>query len=54
MGTIRVEFVPIRKYNLGLLGLDHLHIVFEDENSFINKQDRHCVANAPSRSCKKG
>jgi Ca2+-binding RTX toxin-like protein len=39
MGTIRVEFVPIKKYNLGLLGLDHLHIVFEDENSFINKQD---------------
>lgn len=39
MGTIRIEFVPIRKYNLGLLGLDHLHIVFEDENSFINKQD---------------
>lgn len=39
MGTIRVEFVPIKKYNLGLLGLDHLQIVFEDENSFINKQD---------------
>ena len=39
MGTIRVEFVPIKKYNLGLLGLDHLQIVYEDENSFINKQD---------------
>lgn len=39
MGTIRVEFIPIKKYNLGLLGLDHLHIVFEDETSFVNKQD---------------
>ncbi|HMN38497.1 MAG TPA: Ig-like domain-containing protein [Hyphomicrobium sp.] len=39
MGTIRVEFVPIKKYKLGLLGLDHLQIVYEDENSFINKQD---------------
>lgn len=39
MGTIRVEFVPIKKYNLGLLGLDHLQIVYEDENAFIKKQD---------------
>lgn len=39
MGTIRVEFVPIKKFSLGLLGLDHLHIVYEDETSFINKQD---------------
>lgn len=39
MGTIRIEYVPIKKYNLGLLGLDHLQIVFEDETSFVNKQD---------------
>jgi len=39
MGTIRVEFVPIKKFSLGLLGLDHLHIVYEDETSIINKQD---------------
>lgn len=39
MGKIRIEYVPIKKYNLGLLGLDHLQIVFEDETSFVNKQD---------------
>ncbi|MEQ1714510.1 MAG: hypothetical protein ABL907_00770, partial [Hyphomicrobium sp.] len=39
MGKIRVEFVPIKKFNLGLLGLDHLQIVFEDENSAINTQE---------------
>ncbi|MEZ5898972.1 MAG: Ig-like domain-containing protein [Hyphomicrobiaceae bacterium] len=39
MGTIRVEFVPIKKFNLGLLGLDHLQIVYEDETSVIDKQD---------------
>lgn len=39
MGTIRIEFVPIKKYNLGLIGLDHLQLVYEDETSFVNKQD---------------
>lgn len=39
MGTIRVEYIPIKKYNLGLLGLDHLQIVYEDETSFTNTQD---------------
>lgn len=43
MGTIRIEFIPIKKYNLGLLGLDHLQIVFEDETSFTNTQDRWLV-----------
>lgn len=39
MGTIRVEFVPIAKYNLGLIGLDHMHLVFEDESDFLDLQD---------------
>ena len=39
MGTIRVEFVPIAKYNLGLFHLDHLQLVFEDESAFFNSQD---------------
>ena len=39
MGTIRVEFVPIAKYNLGLFHLDHLQLVFEDESGFFNSQD---------------
>lgn len=39
MGTIRIEFVSIKKFYLGLLGFDHLQIVYEDEKSFVNKQD---------------
>ena len=39
MGTIRVEYVPIAKYNLGLFGLDHMHLVLEDETDFLNLQD---------------
>ena len=39
MGTIRVEFVPIAKYNLGLFGFDHMQIVFEDETDFLDSQD---------------
>ncbi len=38
MGTIRVEYVPIKKYHLGLLRLDHLQIVYEDETSLLNNQ----------------
>ena len=38
MGTIRVEYVPIKKYYLGLLRLDHLQIVYEDETSLLNNQ----------------
>lgn len=39
MGTIRVEFVPIAKYNLGLFGFDHMQLVFEDETDFLDTQD---------------
>ena len=39
MGTIRVEYVPVQKYNLGLLGFDHIQIVFQDETSFVDRQD---------------
>ena len=39
MGTIRVEFVPIAKLNLGFFGLDHMQLVFEDETDFLNSQD---------------
>ena len=39
MGTIRVEYVPVRKFLLGLLNLDHLQLVYEDETSAINIQD---------------
>ena len=50
MGTIRVEFVPVQKFGLGLLGLDHIQLVYEDETDAIGSQDRHCVANAPRES----
>ena len=39
MGTIRIEFVPIALYNLGLFGLDHIQLVLEDETDFVNLQD---------------
>ncbi|PPC88347.1 MAG: hypothetical protein CTY31_04750 [Hyphomicrobium sp.] len=39
MGTIRVEFVPVQKFGLGLFGLDHLHVVYQDETSFTDSQD---------------
>ena len=39
MATIRIEFVPIEKYNLGLLSLDHMQLVLEDETDFLNSQD---------------
>ncbi len=39
MGTIRVEFVPVQKYNLGLLGFDHIQLVYQDETSFVDRQD---------------
>ena len=48
MGTIRVEFTPVKSYYLGLLKFDHIQIVYQDETSFVDRQDRHCVANAPT------
>ncbi len=39
MGTIRVEFVPVSKFGLGLLGLDHLQLTYEDETDFVSLQD---------------
>ena len=39
MGTIRVEFVPIQSFGLGLFGLDHIQLVYEDETDFLNTQD---------------
>ena len=39
MGTIRVEFVPVQKFGLGLLGLDHIQLVYEDETDAIGSQD---------------
>ena len=49
MGTIRVEAVPVQSYGLGLFRFDHLQLVYQDETSPIDKQDRHCVANAPDK-----
>ncbi|MGL4395809.1 MAG: cadherin-like domain-containing protein [Hyphomicrobium sp.] len=39
MGTIRLEFVPIQQFGLGLFGADHLHLVYEDETDLLNAQD---------------
>ena len=39
MGTIRIEFVPVQKFALGLFGFDHVQLVFEDETDILNKQD---------------
>lgn len=39
MGTIRVEYVPVQRFGLGLLGFDHLHLVYEDETSVLDTQD---------------
>lgn len=48
MGTIRVEYTPVQSYFLDLLKFDHIQIVFQDETSFVDRQDRTYVANAPS------
>ena len=50
MGTIRVEFTPVKSYYLGLLKFDHIQIVYQDETSFVDRQDRHYVANAPTNN----
>ncbi len=39
MGTIRIEYVPIQKYGLGLFGLDHIQLVYQDETDVIDSQD---------------
>jgi Ca2+-binding RTX toxin-like protein len=39
MGTIRVEYTPIQSYFLGLLKFDHIQIVYQDETSFVDRQD---------------
>ncbi|MFN0217702.1 MAG: hypothetical protein ACKVP4_02690 [Hyphomicrobium sp.] len=39
MGTIRVEFVPVKKFGLGLLFFDHLHVVYQDETDVLDSQD---------------
>ncbi len=39
MGTIRIEYIPVQMHNLGLLGFDHIQLVFQDETSFVDRQD---------------
>ena len=39
MGTVRIEFVPVQKFGLGLFGFDHVQLVFEDESDLLDKQD---------------
>ncbi len=39
MGTIRVEAVPVKSYNLGLFRFDHLQLVYQDETDVIDSQD---------------
>ena len=39
MGTIRVEYVPIQRFGLGLFGLDHIQLVYQDETDVIDSQD---------------
>ena len=39
MGTIRIEYVPIQKFYLGLLTLDHIQLVYQDETDPIDRQD---------------
>ncbi len=39
MGTIRVEYTPVKSYFLGLLKFDHIQIVYQDETSFVDRQD---------------
>ena len=48
MGTIRIEYTPVQQYNLGLLNVSHLQLVFQDETSFVDRQDRAYVAKGPS------
>ncbi|MGQ0455747.1 MAG: Ig-like domain-containing protein [Hyphomicrobium sp.] len=39
MGTIRVEFVPVKQFGLGLLFFDHLQVIYQDETDPIDSQD---------------
>lgn len=38
MARIRIEWVPIQVYNLGLFGLDHLQLVFQPTGSPTSNQ----------------
>jgi len=39
MGRIRIEYVPVQRFGLGLFGLDHLHLAYQDETDPIDSQD---------------
>lgn len=39
MARIRIEYVPVQRFGLGLFGLDHLHLAYQDETDPIDSQD---------------
>lgn len=39
MGTIRIEFLPVQTYGLGLFGFDHLQLTYQDETDLLDTQD---------------
>lgn len=46
LSSIRVEFVPIQTFNLGLFGFDHLQLVFADDATNRFAQDNWLVIEA--------
>ena len=52
MASIRVEFVPIKKFGLGWFGLDHLQLVYQPDD--LTTQDNWFVLEGDSESSDQG
>ena len=39
MARVRIEWMPVQLYGLGLLGFDHLQLVFEPGEGGLSRQD---------------